>query len=95
MTARWGFANTAARRPQTVANDSAEGSHEKAGGEGRGFLVADMDPLELLRFANGIGDAVERVTRHTVNLADTGFRKNFHEQVRGFFPSHKILPSGL
>ncbi len=60
----------------------------RAGGKRRCFFMADVNPLNLLRCANGIGDAVERIAGHTVNLPDTRFRKNFHKQIRYFLPCH-------
>ena len=42
-----------------------------AGGEGGGFLVADVNPFELRVDAQRIGESVERVTRDSVDALDS------------------------
>jgi hypothetical protein len=75
MESSWRFTRTSTKARAATSGTDGEPSREmgfRAGREGRGFLVTDMDPLNLLRFTNGVGDAVERVAGYAVDLADTG-----------------------
>lgn len=54
--------------------------------------MTDMNPLNLVRFAIGFRDAVERVSGHALNLPDTRFCKDFHEQIRYFFSWQFLNP---
>ena len=50
-----------------------------AGGEGRDFLMADMQPFNLALLANGIGYAVQTVPDNAVDAFDAGCGEMFGE----------------
>jgi hypothetical protein len=64
----------------------------RSGGKRCGLFVSDVDPLNRLVFADGIGDAIERVAGNTIDLLNSCFRENIYEQVRNFL-SHELTLS--
>jgi hypothetical protein len=60
------------------------------------LLVSHMDPLNLRVCANRVRDAIERISANAVNLPDSCFGKNIHQQVCYVFPGHDdILSNGI
>jgi hypothetical protein len=60
-------------------------------GEGRRFLMAQMDPIQFSGRADRVGNAVERVAGNSIDSLDSCFRENIHQQVRYFFLRHEAL----
>jgi hypothetical protein len=58
-----------------------------------GLFMPHVNPLHLFLCANRVGDAVERVAGNPVNLSNSCFRENLHQQVRYFFPGHDAILS--
>src|SRR5262249_53976964 len=52
-----------------------------AGGEGRGLLVAQMHPRDLLLLAQRIGETVQRIADHAVDALDARDIEGFGHQV--------------
>src|ERR1700693_2850394 len=67
----------------------------RSGGKRRRFFVSHMDPLNLLVGVNRVRDAVERMARNSVNLPDSCFGKNIHQQICYFFLGHDYILSDL
>jgi hypothetical protein len=73
-----------------VARAATPGAHREAsgqvvfgsGGEGGRLFVSHMDPLYVLPLADRVGDAVKRVTRKTIDPANTGFRQDLGYEIR-------------
>jgi hypothetical protein len=61
----------------------------RAGRKRRRFLVPHMDPLNLLVCANRVRNAIERIAGNAINLPDSCFGKNIHQQIGYFFLRHK------
>jgi hypothetical protein len=49
-----------------------------------GLFVSDVDPLNGLVFANGVGDAIERVAGNTIDLLNSCFRESIYEHSATF-----------
>src|ERR1700688_3096405 len=68
----------------------------RAGGKRRRLFVSHMDPLNLLVCTNRVRDAIERIAGNAVNLPDSRFGKNIHQQICHVFPGHDyILSDGM
>src|SRR3989442_15952659 len=60
------------------------------------LFMSHMNPMNLFLCANRVCDTVERVAGNTVNLPDSSFSENIHQQVRYLFLSHgAILSEGM
>jgi hypothetical protein len=86
-----------ARAATSRANGKFPGKMRlRSRGKRRRFFVSHMDPLNLLVCANRVRDAIERIARNAVNLPDSCFGKNIHQQIGYFFPGHDcILSDGM
>src|SRR4029077_7959996 len=62
-------------------------------GKRRRLFMSHMNPLNLFLCANRVRDAVERVAGNTVNLPNSCFSENIHQQVRYFFRGHDAFLS--
>ena len=51
----------------------------RAGGERRRFFMVHGNPLDIVPFADGIGDAIERVARDAVDSLDAGSSQSLHQ----------------
>src|SRR6267378_1019298 len=72
----------------------------RSSGKGCRLFMPDMNPLNLFLCANRVGDAIERVAGNTVNLPNSCFSENLHQQVCYFFlghgsPSFAVSPAKL
>src|ERR1700730_6167750 len=56
------------------------------------LLMSHMNPLNLFLCPNGVGDAVQRVARNTVNPLNTRLGQHIHQQLRYFLLSHHPGP---
>jgi hypothetical protein len=55
-----------------------------------------VNPLNLFSCANRVGDSVQRVAANTVDLPNSCFSENLHQQVCYFFLGHDaILSDGM
>src|SRR5882724_6811564 len=79
-----------------VAGTAAAGAHRqlarevgfRSGGKRCHLLVPHVGPFELLRFPDGIRDAVERVAGHAVDPPYACFRENVDQLCRYRLPCH-------
>src|SRR5438309_11856000 len=68
----------------------------RSGGKRCRLLMSRMNPLNSFLCANRVRDAVERVAGNTVNLPNSCFSENIHQQFCYFFLSHgAILSEGM
>src|SRR5262245_20970310 len=82
-----------------VARTAATGADRKlagemrlgAGGEGRGFLVAHMNPVDAFDAAQRVGEPVERIAYDAVDTPDTGLLQRFRHEV-GSGSRHVDIP---
>src|SRR5262245_61543277 len=65
----------------------------RASGKRCCLFMSHMNPLNLFLCANRIRDSVERVARNSVNLPNSRFSENIHQQVRYFFLGHGAILS--
>jgi hypothetical protein len=65
-----------------------------SGGKGARLLMTDVYPIDILFYADGVGDAVQRVADDTVDSLDASFGKNIHQQFRDFL-CHIATSPGL
>src|ERR1700728_974335 len=88
-----------------VARAATPGAHREAsgqmgfrpGGESCRLLVPHMDPLDILPLANRVGDTVKRVTRNSIDPANTSFSQDLGYEIRysvfRHFVKHSFLDS--
>ncbi len=65
----------------------------RSSGKGCRLLMPHVNPLNLFLCANRVGDAIERVPGNTVNLPNSRFSENLHQQVCYVFPGHDDILS--
>src|SRR5262245_3128861 len=60
----------------------------RASGKRRGLFMSHVNPAKLLSPSNRVGNTVERIAGNTVNLPNSRFSENIHQQVRYVFIRH-------
>jgi hypothetical protein len=62
-----------------------------AGGEGRGLLVAHVNPIDAFDATQRVGEAVERIAYDAVDTPDAGLLQRFRHEV-GSGSRHVDIP---
>src|SRR6267378_5867519 len=65
-----------------------------SGGKSPRLFMPHVHPLNILFYAYGVRDAVQRVANHAVDSLNTRFSKNIHQQIRHFL-GHAVTSFGF